>query len=260
MSMSWMGRMSLFGLVMWAAIAAIAQEPKRQGRFWLFEGDGYPVCDAFLGSLNALPPEEPALSCEQRVHASHPEFTRPSWEEMDIDANLRLIHQAESLLWMFTRPGTQAKAYDEWERIFRERVQSSDAKPRLRRTPFMLRENEPETLIWYEPIADKCRLDFERTGVLGQPGGHIFVLRTASGKLEDFNGTIGTQSRNDVLIYRGRYPYLTTAEGDDEIINGVARPVDSIGLHAVLPSWLIGDDRYFGVPRCYVHTGRASAE
>src|SRR5262245_38208339 len=69
----------------------------------------------------------------------------------------------------------------------RERVRSGEAKPRLRRAPFQLRDNEPETFIWYEPVRDTCRLEFERYGLVGQPGGHIFVLRTATGKLEDLN-------------------------------------------------------------------------
>jgi hypothetical protein len=135
-------------------------------------------------------------------------------------------------------------------------LRSGQAKPRLRRTPFQLRENEPETFIWYEPAADACELDLERTGLAGGPGGHILVLRTATGKLEAFNGTVGTLGRNDVLIYQGLYPYLTNANPGFEIIDGVQRPVNRIGLHPVRASRFTRDDRYWSGPRCSVFADR----
>jgi hypothetical protein len=224
--------MKLFGALTVIAAAVGAQE-SREPRYWLEQGGGYPVCQDFLANLNAFPPDEPPLMCEQKIHPTHPEFTLPVWEEMDIDANLGLVHEAESLLRRFTPIGAEPKTFEEWEPLFRERVRSGQAVPRLRRTPFMLRENEAETFIWYEPLRNSCRLDFERTGLAEDPGGHIFVLRTRTGKLETIN--LGTQGRNDVLIYHGRYPYLTDAYPDSVAVQGVLKPLHNISIGPVLP-------------------------
>ena len=220
------------GVLVLMAASAVAQEPT-QPRYWLEQGEGYPVCQDFLANLNAFPLEEPPQMCEQKIHPTHPEFTRPLWEEMDIEANIRLIHQAESLLPRFTPIGTEPKPFEEWEPLFRERVRSGQANPRLRRTPFMLRKNEPEMFIWYEPLIDECKIDLERTGLAEDPGGHIFVLRARTGKLETIN--LGTLGRNDVLIYHGRYPYLTDAYPDFVAEDGILKPLHKIAIGPVLP-------------------------
>jgi hypothetical protein len=222
----------LFGALTVVVTAAGAQEAS-EPRYWLQQGEGYPVCQDFLANLNAFPPEEPPLMCEQKIHPTHPEFTRPVWEEMAIEANLKLVHEAESLLRRFTPIGAEPKPFEEWEPLFRERVRSGLANPRLRQTTFMLRENEPETFVWYEPLRDSCRLDLERTGLAEDPGGHIFVLRARTGELESIN--LGTQGRTDVLLYHGRYPYLTDASPSFDTVQGVRRSVHYISIGPVVP-------------------------
>jgi hypothetical protein len=102
----------VFGALLMFASVSGAQERANQPRYWLEKGAGYAVCQEFLANLNAFPPEEPPLMCEQKIHPSHPEFTRPVWEEMEIEANIRLIHQAESLA--FTPIGAAPKSFEEW--------------------------------------------------------------------------------------------------------------------------------------------------
>lgn len=246
------------------AFASRAQEPNDEGRYWLKQGGGYPVCRAFLDNFNAFPGDEPPMVCEQKVHPSHPEFDLPLWEELAIARNLKLIYEAEGLLRKFTPTGTVSPTFERWEQDFLARVNSGAATPRLRKTTILL-AGESETLISYEPITNECTAELVRDGVGGGPGGYVFVLRASSGELEPFGGFIASQLRTDVLIYRGKYPYLMSANPDFEVVGerrvvdgelaNDLRPIYRIGLNVLLSREPISD-RYVVDKRCYVGVDR----
>jgi hypothetical protein len=256
--------MALFGTWMVFISAAKAQEELSEPRYWLKQGEGYPVCQDFLANLNAFPPNEPPMVCEQKIHTTHSEFTLPTWESMDVEANLPLIFDAESLLWRFTPVGTSPPDFEAWVQRYRERMISGEIRPRLRRTPLNVRENESDTLISYEPIADECSIDLAKSGVGGDPGGYLFILRKATRKLEPFAGLIGTQTRTDVWLYHA-HPYVTTSTpegevvGEPQLVDGVVtnpiRSIYSIGLHSIIQSRAPAR-RYHAMERCYVGTLR----
>jgi hypothetical protein len=218
------------GFLSWMVVAAAAQEPPRELRYWLEQGEGYPVCRDFLANLNAFSPKEALRMCEEKLHPTHPEFTWAAWEEMDIEANLALVHQAEGLLFAPLR--AVPIPFEEWEPLFRERVRSGEANPRLRRSPLTMGDREPETFIWYEPVRDQCELDLKRTGLAGDPGGRIFVLRAGTGKLEDIIAGTGPM---DVLFYYGRYPYLTRSHPEVVVVDGAQRKVQLFSIGPLLP-------------------------
>lgn len=258
-------RIDLFGVLALVAGCACAQEPASAPSYWLKQGVGYPVCRDFLDNLNAFPPEEPPMVCEQKIHPTHSEFGRPAWEEMDIDTNLELIRDAERLLLRFNPTRSVGPDFADWERNFRERISSGRANPRLRRAPFQVGENPEETLILYEPVADECAIGLAKDGVGGGPGGYLFVLSTATQKLDAFVGSIGTHQRTDVLIYRGEYPYVTTSTPDGEVIgerrvvNGVLandyRQIYRLGLHPISAS-RVYEGRFHVSERCMIGTDR----
>jgi hypothetical protein len=238
-----------------------AQELQEEPLYRLWQGSGYPVCTAFLENLNAFPRDEPPMGCEQKIHPSHPEFTRPVWEDMDVNTNLPLIYDAERLLWRFTPIGTDAKPFAEWRNVYQRRIQSGEATPRLRRWATTLAGSE-ETLIWYEPVADECEQDLEKSGFTGGPGGYLFVLSAESGELQTFGGLIGiAQNRMDVFLYHGQYLYFTnsTSTSFEQTTDGFPvqpqKPVWLIGLHA-LDSRLSSRDRYAIQQRCYYYDDR----
>jgi hypothetical protein len=252
-----------FWLVVLAAASTDGQEIGGGKPYWLKQGEGYPVCRDFLENVNDFPVSEPPMVCEQKIHPAHPEFAHPIWEEMDIEGNLRLIFDAESLLWRFTPIGSSPPDFAVWAEQFRADVRSGERKPRLRRMPFMVRENEPETLVSYEPFADECAVGLAESGVGGNPGGYLFVLRKATDRLEAFGGLIGTQTRTDVWQYHG-FPYVTTADpgheivGEPRLVDGVLanelRPIYVIGLHSISPRLAPTTGQYLATERCYVGT------
>jgi hypothetical protein len=230
---------------------AAAAEP----RYRLVEGKGYTVCEAFLKNLNAFPSDEPPMVCEQRVHPTHPEFTRPTWEELDIQKHLTLIYEAESLLWKFTPIGSKAKPFDEWEKAYQERIRSGEAKPRLRKAVLNLNGSGAETLIWYEPLVGSCDQELTHKGVRG-PGGHIFVQQSTTGALQPFGGLIGTEGRTDVLLYKNTQVQFLTAGMDMDLSNpDQPTPVWKIGLHPV-SSRLTNRKRFLISKRCYYNSNR----
>jgi hypothetical protein len=198
-------RLSVFVVVTYLAFVRItaAQEPPTIDRYRAVANLSYTVCAAFLRNLNALPPDEPAMVCEARLHPTHPEFSLPAWEELPIAENLPLIYETERLLWRFTPIGVEARPFEEWEQSYQERISSSEVNPRLRKTRVTMAGND-ETLISYEPVANSCQIERETTGLSNGPGSFLFVLRADTGELQTFGGTLGFQETADVLLYRAR--------------------------------------------------------
>ena len=238
--------------------AADSMDPSR---YRLVEGNGYTVCEAFLKNLNAFPKDEPPMVCEQKIHPSHPEFTRPLWEEMNVQNNLKLIYQAESLMVRFTPSTTTPKPYtpqpyEEWEKKYQQRIKSGEAIPRLRKAVWDLNGNGPETLIWYDDRINQCRDDMAKYKTqYGGGGGHIFVLRSKTGVLEPFGGLLGTEGRTDVVLYRNKSVYFTNAYPDAVLGKVKNRPVWAIGVHPISPR-LTGKGKYLIRHRCVYHADR----
>ena len=221
------------------ASASSASSPSKP-RYRIIQGKGYTVCEAFLKNLNAFPPDEPPMVCEQKIHPTHPEFSRPTWEEMDVQSNLKLIYEVEGLHWRFR--SIDAKPFEEWEKHYQERIKTGEAKPRLRKTVLDLNGSGPETLIWYEYLIGKCADDlkeFKNTST--GPGGFIVVLRAATGKLEKFTGLIVSAKQTDVLLYRGRKVLFTHALSDAELLKSGYRLKWHIGLSPVAPKLYYGE-------------------
>jgi hypothetical protein len=200
-------------------------------RYRLVKGKGFTVCEAFLKNLNAFPPAEPPMVCEQKIHPSHPEFRTPKWEELNIEDNLTLVHAAESQLLEFTPTGQKPSAFGEWAKGFHERVALGKVKPRLRKLVVALNNKGPEVLISYDPDANECQQNLALRATEGG-GGYVFVLRPNSEMLlEQFAGLIGNQERLDVILYR-HTPYFVNAR--DDLLRDGKTWVWSIGLH---PPW-----------------------
>lgn len=244
------------------ALVANAQQPPGSPRYRLTQGAGYPVCRALLNNFNSFPLDEPPMACEQKIHPTHREFIRPAWEELDVAANLQMVYEAEGLLKRFTPSGTTQSPREEWEAAFRERIATGAAEPRLRKTSVII-GTEPVTLISYEPIANECAVEIAEQGVAGDPGGYLFSVRPGSSELEIVSGAFA-QSRKDVLLYEGIYPYVTSTTADFDVLEvrkddgdlvRQLNPTYSIGLHA-LGGPIVGSDRYAAQVRCYVKVDR----
>jgi hypothetical protein len=181
------------------------------GRYRLDVGKGYTVCESFLRNLNAFPATDKPMMCEQKIHPSHPEFTKPSWQGMDVQGNLRLIYDAEALSNRFSPAGSTKKPFNEWVAQYQEKIRAGSITPKLQKAVLNINGNGPETLIWYEPLPDQCANN-QRVGLPSEAGGYIFVLRNKNGKLESIAAL--SDEPSDVFLYKGR-PYFTPLTGPD---------------------------------------------
>lgn len=231
-----------------AVSAAHATEAEKKPRYSLVEGNGYTVCEAFVKNLNAFPAEEPMMACEQKIHPSHPEFTRPTWEELDIQSNLKIIYEAERLL---LHVEAKPKPFEEWLANYQEQIKSGVAKPVLKRFIIDLNGSGPETLIWYERSPNRCTESWKAYQYIGgsnSNSGYLFILRSGSGLLELFGGLIGNQYRVDTIIYQGR-PFFIDVFADK--YSGLL-----IGLHPVA-NRLTHEGEYIIRRRCKTHASFA---
>jgi hypothetical protein len=180
---------------------------KSAGRYRLDLAKGWAACEAFLKNLNAFPASDPPMLCEQKIHPTHPEFSKPKWRDMDVQGNLRLIYDAEIQSARFTPAGNKPKPFDEWVRDYQAKIKSGAVKPILRKVVLDINGNGPETLIWYQPWPDECEIN-QGKGLPGRGGAYIFVQRTQGGKVEPVVSL--SDNPHDVFIYKGR-PYFSGA-------------------------------------------------
>ena len=216
------------------------------GRYRLVQGKGYTVCEQFLKNLNAFPVTDPPMVCEQKIHPTHPEFSKPQWEEMDVQGNLKLIFAIESHLARFTAKLKAPLNYNTWLAEFQERIKSGKAKPRLRKTILALNERGPEILAMYEPIVDECK-----NGGLEGDGGHVFVVHESDDDITVSQIGYNTDQRNVILIY-GKRPYFVSAGFS---IENFRTPVSAIQIDRVLPGQGF-EGKYLADIRCSIHINK----
>lgn len=232
-----------------------AGEPSEPPRYRIVQGQGYTACEAFVKNLNAFPIDD-SMACDLKIHRTHPEFSRPQWEELDVQTHLDLVYEAENLLMS---AGSKPPPFVQWQSRYQERVASDQRKPpRLRKATLDLNGSGPETLIWYEvPGAESCPIDEGRqqyVDAMNSFGGHVFVQRRATGELERIYGFITTNGRTDVLLHAGR-PYFANAYLGPIWAGGESKRVLRIGIHPIARR--LTDDGKYGVPaRCYCQVDR----
>lgn len=241
-------RSTLFAIGGLTGFAVLAAEPLPDTPYRLVEGRGYTVCEAFLKNLNAF--NEPMV-CDLKVHPSHSEFSSLEWEELDVQSNLKLVYEAESLLVLLTPTGTKPKPFEEWAKDFHARVASSKTNaPRLRRAILDLNGSGPETLIWYEqPGTESCRdsvAQLRHASSLVTFGGDIFVQRRKSQQLERITGLTG---RTEVVLYKGRSPWFVHAYMGPAWRQERSKRVAAVWLKPI-SSRFTSRDRYLAAPRC----------
>ena len=89
---------------------------------------------------------------------------------------------------------------------------------------------------------------------MGGPGGHMFVLRASTQKLEPFGGLHGTEESTDVLLYK-KSPYFLDAGFDIERLLNDTKKVWFVGLHPISKRRTY-DDRYLIQHQCVYHIDR----
>jgi hypothetical protein len=231
-------RWTIQGLLICVASVAFAGAPAP--RYRLVNGKGTTVCEAFLKNLNAFPESDPPMACEVEVHASHPDFSLPHWESMDIQTNLKIIYAAESQMPTLNgRSGIPPLPYDAWVKAFQEGIKAGKAKPVLRKTVLALNSRGPETLISYRPVDKQCQTNFEKIHSATAPEDYIFVLRAGSESLVE-----KVNLNNAAIVLFKQRPYFFTA-GDGGNYWG-------IHLSYVSPKTPeeSGSSQYFGLFRC----------
>jgi hypothetical protein len=213
------------------------------------EGKGYAVCEAFLKNLNAFPANELPMVCTPKAHPTHPEFSTPKWEEMDVQSNLKLIHAAESQLLRFTRAGAKPLSYEQWLPTFQERVKSGELKPRLSKMVLALNQLGQETLISYEPVIGECVIDEKSS----EQGRYIFVLREhAEVPLLPISSM--TPDHSEILLFKGK-PYFFWANGDMEQVGDGTKRIWVPGLDRISGK-LTHDERYLRDHICTYYADR----
>ena len=203
------------GLVAFLAFASIAladaASKPTNPRYRLITGKGYSVCEAYLKHLNAFPPNAPPMVCTHKLHPRFQNFTLPKWEELDIWSNLDIVYAADVFV-RYTNPDVKKPTFDQWRPEFEQRVRSGENMPLLRRTRLALNDKGEEVLIAYEPDVRACESALAKGW--GPNGGeaHVFVYRSEGPDrpLARITGSVGSHSRTDILIYRGKPHFATT--------------------------------------------------
>lgn len=193
--------------------------PPEKHTYIIESGKGWSVCDAYLKQLNGLPPEADFPYCTI-TKLKAPSVSLPKWVDMEVEANLPLVHRIELNSWNTydyeLEPGNRFKPdpdFARWVAQRKERVNKLHQVPRLRRVRMALIEGGPvETLLSYDGDLNACRNSERRTiREFGQRVGEAsspmkLLLDEKTGRLLGGHGW-ETATWGEVVMHRDR-PYL----------------------------------------------------
>lgn len=185
---------------------------KEAPRYKLVAGSGYGVCESYLKHLNALPKEEPPLTCEVKFAPQYKDFTEPAWEVLDWQKHLEWIRLIELRL-LYIRPVEQEKmaklTFDEWAKVFRQKVGAEGLSPRLRRTQVILNERGAETVIAYDRDMRECERDRAR-GIRSLEGGSRYFVFTDGSppKFYEVFGAGGTAYPSHLRLFKDKAHFM----------------------------------------------------
>jgi len=243
----WVAVLALSGAFATTACAAgkAVRPDKNQARYKLEAGKGYTVCERYVRMMNAFPPDEPPMICEQKFRPDFPDFAMPKWENMDVKENLDLIMRLET--WLYGRgkivvnnddpiwrrrkdkpEWAEKPTQKEWLAEIGRRIGTGESRPRLRRIELVLADGKPEHLLAYIRDTGQCQRDLAQYGGTHQSANYLF-LYDASGEVDlggrpSFNadgnwnlgGTPGQDKlnglagREQILLHKDRPYFLTT--------------------------------------------------
>ena len=263
--------------------AVSARGPARESgvskpRYTLAHGQGWSVCESYLKFLNATPATEEPPLCDLKLKRV-PGMREPDWEVLDVQQNLKLVHEIELILGRARIDPDPDRDFERWKLQFRERTQVQGQQPRLRRTRMTLVSQEyfeigaaggmgrpqriptgrVEILLAYDLDLTSCEKEL-RKAKQGRPGGlgytqtNVFVFDEETQRVMGSSGyAIGLEG--EWWLYDGRPYYVNRQFGDAA---GPKRGSLDRGGHLYIKrveptySSLPGDPPYLGRDLCRI--------
>jgi hypothetical protein len=190
-------------------------------------GEGWAVCEAYANALNALPPEADFPYCNF-TELGAAGISLPTWETLEVEANLPLLHQIELAAWNsydYESDPTDGKNrfkpsadFATWKVQRLDRIRQLQQLPRLRRVRMALIENgQSETLLAYDGDIHACQKveqrEFRRFGhrVGEAPSPMKRLLNESTGQLIGEPGWDIAVS-GEIVMHQQR-PYLVLPYG-----------------------------------------------
>lgn len=227
----WLGaQFSVFG---WAA----GVSDTNSSRYTMGYGKGWSVCESYLKFLNSTRTSEKPPICDLKLNRV-PDFQELPWEVLDVQQNLKLIHQIELILGIGRIEPKPDSDFERWKLQFQQRLQMQSQRPRLRRARLVLTPAEMgktsspvtsskskqngrmETLLAYDPNPAECGAGLKKA-MQGQPnilsGGSdqtsIFIFDEESKRVKG-NSTYAIEIQGEWVLHKGRPYYIQRIIGD----------------------------------------------
>lgn len=210
------------------AAGEATRSTKVSPRYKLMAGMGYTVCERYVRMLNAFPPDEPPMICEQKLHADFQDFAYPWWDALDVKANMELLIKIERWLygqgniivenknpiWKSKKP-TQA----EWVAEIERRINTGESRPRLRRAQFALTDDKREWLLAYTRDTGQCERDLATYRASYSSWDYLF-LYNADGQVElSEDGSFNADGTTNMNRRAGHFlPKLHLLGGHEQIV------------------------------------------
>jgi len=142
-------------------------------RFKMMFESREPLCESQLSSLNVRAPDDTIPVCA--VGVDLPANARlPDWQDVDLDANLRLVHRIEWELRYEIKPQPEFE-FETWRQQFAKRRSVASSRPHLKRFPLRIYgTGTPEFIYGYSIGPGNCDPQKVETWA-NFPGMHFFM-------------------------------------------------------------------------------------
>lgn len=112
----------------------------------LTKDKGWNICRAYVKNLEAVQPTKASLACEVKLDPNMRQFSRPKWEELNIEDHWDVVYFIETELEKsFSK---KIPPFNVWRASYRSRIQSGEIKPRLRQTSLKYASDDPAQIFF----------------------------------------------------------------------------------------------------------------
>lgn len=172
-------------------------------------GTGYAVCETLVKMFNAQGASAFPFRCAIPLNPNVTQFSRPEWQELDIQQHLELVYRMESAINLWADPPWRTKlGFERWRELFNKEFFERKERPRLLKTRLSVEDGGSITVLAYDRSWGCQESTLDQRQITGM---NLFVYDEGSDRFDDAPINPLYQNYLDIISFAGKY-FLTHSE------------------------------------------------